>query len=74
MPVTTTGGANLSLVEEELNSQEKTQGPHFQRFYRLHPPFVHAAMDPQETIWAIGLLFEPTWRSNFSHKHSKVGN
>lgn len=25
---------------------------------------------PQETIWAGGLQFEPTWRPRFSHKHS----
>lgn len=37
MPVTTTGGANFSLEEEELNSQEKTQGPHFPEI-SLSPP------------------------------------
>lgn len=37
MPVTTTGGANFSLEEEELNSQEKTQGPHFSEI-SLSPP------------------------------------
>lgn len=35
--MTATRGADLSLVEDELNSQEKTQGPHFSGNFSFHP-------------------------------------
>lgn len=69
MPVTTTRGATFSLAEEELNSQEKNSGaPISQISPRDVSPRRHGP--PQETIWAGGLQFEPTWRPRFSHKHS----